>query len=228
MGSEQLEYPEDLADMAAWIASVSDPGCRVLEIGSGDGELTGRLAADGIDVIGVDPHATQSTVPNDRVRAVAFEEFDDAPFDVVFASVSLHHLPRPDATIAALRRLTHPGTVLLVREFDKVLLDHPPTLQWWFHQRRARAATTGEPVGEESFDEFIDRWREQMDHHVLPWSTVREAILAAGFVTEAEIATPYLFRWGLDEAIRPLEESLIALGRIRCVGLRWSGRRAES
>jgi SAM-dependent methyltransferase len=225
MKDRQLDYPLDLAEMAAWVRDATHDGARVLEIGSGDGALTEQLAASGVDVVGVDPNGAESP----RVRIVGLEELDEPPFDVVFASVSLHHLPDPERTVAALRRLTKRGTVFLVREFDRVLVDDEPTLRWWFYQRLAREAACGVGPDEapmpDSFDDFVTTWREMMEHHVLPWATVRSTLERAGFVTESEASTAYLYRWGLGDAVRPIEEDLAARGCINRVGIRWTGRR---
>ena len=210
--------------MVAWIIASIPAGGRLLEIGSGDGVLTERLAESGLDVLGVDPNGELSA----HVRAVAVEDLDAEPFDIVFASVSLHHLPDPDRTTAALRRLTKTGTLLLVREFDRHLVDDERTLRWWYHQRQSHEAVHPDPEHDplpESFSEFVADWREHMAHHVLPWSTVRGIIHNAGFETESEVATPYLYRWALSEPVRAVEESLIAERRINQVGIRWAGRR---
>lgn len=228
MPESQDSYPNDLAEMASWVCDSTDPGMRVLEIGCGDGALVERLTAAGLIVLGVDPNAT----PTANVRAIEVEDLDQEPFDVVFASVSLHHLADSERTTEALRRLTRIGSVVLVREFDKERLEHEPTLRWWYQQRLARAATI--PCTEEDdiepsapFEHFVDEWRAHMDHHVLPWTTVRGAIAGAGFASEYEAPMPYLFRWGLDEAVRPLEEALIAQNRINAVGVHWRGRRLD-
>lgn len=226
MHHDQLLYPHDLDEMVVWILGCAPAGARLLEIGSGDGVLTERLAATGVDVLGVDPNGA----PSAHVIAVPVEELDVEPFDLVFASVSLHHLPDPDRTSAALRRLTKPGTVLLVREFDRILVDDERTLRWWYRQRQAHEAVHPEPEHEplaESFPEFVAGWREHMAHHVLPWSTVRGVIHDAGFETETEIPTPYLYRWALSEPVRALEEALIGEGRINQVGIRWAGCRVR-
>jgi SAM-dependent methyltransferase len=212
--------------MVAWILASAPTGARLLEIGSGDGVLTERLATAGVDVLGVDPNGT----PSAHVCDVPVEELDAEPFDIVFASVSLHHLPDPECTTAALRRLTKHGTVLLVREFDRVLLDDERTLRWWYRQRQAHETVHPEPDHvplPESFADFVAGWREHMAHHVLPWATVRGVIHDAGFETESEVATPYLYRWALSEPVRALEEALIGEGRINQVGIRWAGRRAR-
>ncbi|MEO7397448.1 MAG: class I SAM-dependent methyltransferase [Ilumatobacteraceae bacterium] len=230
MPESQEKYPHDLAEMAQWVSSFAGPGMRVLEIGCGDGALTARLAAAGMDVLGVDPNATEDA----RVRAIKVEDLDAEPFDVVFASVSLHHLDDAARTSAALRRLTKRGTIALVREFDKTVLDEP-TLRWWFHQLHAERATTkwSPDHADETehdnlagdFDEFVIGWRRTMDHHVHAWAIVARFLEDAGFDTQQLRNEPYLFRWGLPEAVRPLEQQLINDARIKPVGVRWHGQR---
>ena len=216
----QDRYPLDLADMEAWIRAHAVPGQRVLEIGCGDGALVRRLASD-FDVVGVDPQAEPSAV----VLAQRFEDLDVQPFDVVFASVSLHHLEDPVATRAALRRLTEPGATMLVREFDRVTMDHEPTLRWWFEQRRAggRECDPDDTPLPATFEEFVPEWRAMMEHHVTPWADVLALLHASGFETTEEHVTAYLFRWGLSEDVRAEEEALAAAGTINLVGRRWTG-----
>jgi SAM-dependent methyltransferase len=278
----QVNYPNDLADMVAWITSLTPKGGRVLEIGCGDGTITQELAALGLEVVGVDPSAAEG--PN--IQSIGFEQLDAAPFDVVFASVSLHHLADLDVASQALNRLTKPGTVMAVREFDKDLVGDRATLEWCFHQRRAMAAVSSPSANRrhdqhdqqdqqdshrghdqqhggqqtdqqgsdqhhadhhdhtghahdsgvghrvdsqltaaETFEDFRHRWISMMDSHVLTWPKVRHMLHKAGFATELEESTAYMFRWDLDEALRPLEEYLSSTGQIKRVGIRWLGRR---
>jgi ubiquinone/menaquinone biosynthesis C-methylase UbiE len=220
----QERYPRDLADMEAWIRAHAQPSQRVLELGCGDGALV-RLLADDFDVVGVDPEAEPSSV----VRAQRFEDLDEEPFDVVFASVSLHHLDDPAATRAALRRMTHRGTTMLVREFDRLAMDHEPTLQWWFEHRQAveHDRYPEDPPLPATLGEFMPEWRSMMGQHVTPWAEVRELLHAVGFATVREEPTAYLFRWGIGEDVRAEEERLAAAGTINLVGRRWIGRRGN-
>src|SRR3979409_615220 len=111
----QERYALDLADMEARGRRPARPRRVTLECGGRDGALVRRLAND-FDVLGVDPEAEKSSI----VRVQRFEELNEKPFRVVFASVSLHHLEDPALARAALRRLTAPGTTMLVREFDRL------------------------------------------------------------------------------------------------------------
>jgi SAM-dependent methyltransferase len=223
--SHQRDYPGDLTEMVSWVDSVATPGQRVLDIGCGDGSLVEALAGR-YRVLGVDPHAEAGA----HVDTVAFETLEAEPFDVVVASLSLHHLPDVGAASAALRRLTAPGGTVLIREFDRTLMADRPTLQWWFHQRQALDVV--EPPDPEdhplpaTFDEFRSGLLAMFEAHILTWEAVESMLLAAGLSPISCRPAPHLFRWGLTEAVRPLEEALIDAGRIRAVGLRWQGCRA--
>jgi len=219
----QERYPLDLGDMESWIRANVMPGRRVLEIGCGDGALVRRIAKD-YDVVGVDPEGETSAL----VRAQRFEDLDERPFQLVFASVSLHHLGDPADASSALQRLTEPGTVILVREFDRLAMDHEPTMRWWFAHLKAseHKADPAERPLPATLETFLPEWRSMMEHHVAPWGEVLELLHASGFETVREEPMAYLFRWGLDETVRAEEERLGREGEINLVGRRWTGRRA--
>lgn len=95
------------------------PGACVLDLGCGGGWASERLAQMGFDVHAVDGCAEFAALTSKRIprpaRVLAFEDLDyESAFDGVFASATLHHVPKralPDVlkrVAAALK----PGGVL--------------------------------------------------------------------------------------------------------------------
>jgi len=96
------------------------PGCRLLDVGCGSGQLALMAAKDGLDVTGVD--IASNWVERARARAQAeglparFEEadaealpFEDASFDVVASLIGAMFAPRPDLVAKELLRVCGPG-----------------------------------------------------------------------------------------------------------------------
>ena len=101
-------------------ASHVAPGCRLLDVGCGSGQLALIAAKDGLEVTGVD--IASNLVERARVRAQAeglrarFEEadaealpFEDASFDVVTSLIGAMFAPRPDLVAKELLRVCEPG-----------------------------------------------------------------------------------------------------------------------
>ncbi|MDF0675535.1 MAG: class I SAM-dependent methyltransferase [Nitrospira sp.] len=96
------------------------PGCRLLDVACGSGQLALMAAKDGIEVTGVD--IASNLVERAQARAQAeglkarFEEadaealpFDDASFDVVTSLIGAMFAPRPDLVAKELLRVCVPG-----------------------------------------------------------------------------------------------------------------------
>lgn len=96
------------------------PGCKLLDVACGSGQLALMAAKDGIEVTGVD--IASNLVERARTRAQAegltarFEEadaealpFDDASFDVVTSLIGAMFAPRPQLVAQELLRVCAPG-----------------------------------------------------------------------------------------------------------------------
>lgn len=119
------QIAEDLADTA--------PRGRVLEIGSGPGQLATKLGAlaPEVYVVGIDivpemveranTRAAKSGVADRvtfQVGDAAALPFPNATFDVVVSTLSLHHWANPDRGLAEIYRVLRPGGV--ARIYDVV------------------------------------------------------------------------------------------------------------
>ena len=96
------------------------PGCRLLDVGCGAGQLALIAARAGAEVTGVD--IASNSVERARLRAQAeglqarFEEgdaellrFEDASFDVVASLIGAMFAPRPDLVAKEMIRVCKPG-----------------------------------------------------------------------------------------------------------------------
>jgi SAM-dependent methyltransferase len=200
------------AEVETWVrVNLPPPPAYVLEVGAGDGELARRLRAAGYDVTAIDP---KSESPD--VVPVAVAELPDPsrPFDAAVAVVSLHHVEPLEPSVQRLAEVTAPGAPLLLDEFDVSALDERAAA-WWLAQRRARGGEQPETPAE-----LIETMREK----VHPIDLLGDA-LAPWYDLDEPIRGTYLYRWKLDESLRPLEEQLVAAGELPRTGVRVIARR---
>ena len=87
-------------------------GDRVLEIGCGQGHLTKRLAARGVDIVGIDanPNAPEIAGTN-RVVCMRAEslDFDDEEFGAVVSVHAIEHIPQLEEALVEVSRVLEPG-----------------------------------------------------------------------------------------------------------------------
>jgi SAM-dependent methyltransferase len=201
-----VNFPE----VEEWVRANLPPApARVLEVGAGEGELARSLRASGYDVTAIDP---KSGAPD--VQRVALIDLATAEFDAGVAVVSLHHVEPLEASVERLASVLARGAPLLLDEFDASTLDER-TATWWLEQRRARGGD--EP---DSPAELIATMHAKVHPIELlvgalsPWFAIGELIRGT-----------YLYRWKLDESLRPLEEELVARGELPRTGVRFIARR---
>ncbi|MBM3854849.1 MAG: class I SAM-dependent methyltransferase, partial [Verrucomicrobia bacterium] len=102
------------------------PGCKLLDVACGSGQLALMAAKDGIEVTGVDfagnlVQRAQARAQAEGLRA-RFEEadaealpFEDASFDVVVSLIGAMFAPRPQLVAQELLRVCSPGgTIAMV------------------------------------------------------------------------------------------------------------------
>jgi SAM-dependent methyltransferase len=200
------------ADLLAFVRTqLPPPPARVLEIGAGSGDLARALAAAGYDVCAIDPEPAGA-----GVRAVALRDLDapSASFAGAVAVTSLHHVEPLAESLQRLAEVLEPGGVLVIDEFDVGAFDRRAA-GWWLRQQRARGAAELRGA-----DELVEEHRA----HLHPLDRI-VARLKTNFDTTSPRYGPYLYRWDLDESVRPEEEEAIARGEIPPVGARLVARR---
>jgi SAM-dependent methyltransferase len=93
---------------------------RLLDIGTGRGELLLAARLEGWEPVGIEPSASfaEHTMKHSslEIRSMAVEEcgFDSNNFDVVVLSAVLEHLYNPDQTIREVSRILRPGGALFL------------------------------------------------------------------------------------------------------------------
>ena len=203
-----MNFPE----VEDWVrANLPLPSARLLEIGAGEGELARSLRTSGYEVTAIDP---KSEVADVEPCALVDLPLPESPFDAAIAVVSLHHVEPLEPSVERLASVLEPGAPLLVDEFDAAALDERAAA-WWLAQRRARGGGDSETP-----EELGPKMRARL-HSIELLISVLTPWFELG---ELERGT-YLYRWNLDESLRPAEEELVARGELPRTGVRFIARR---
>ena len=115
----------------------SSAGQRLLDVGCGTGHWTGRFAARGYRVVGVDVSPEMLAGARGVSPALAVADaralpFRDAAFDAVATVTMLEFVPDPVAAVRELARCTRPGGVILAATLNRLAP---------LNRRRARASS---------------------------------------------------------------------------------------
>jgi SAM-dependent methyltransferase len=198
-------------------AHLPPPPARVLEVGCGGGELARSLAERGYEVTAIDPGAPEGPI----FHRVAIEDFlGPGPYDAAVASRSLHHVADLPGAVERIAALLRPDGTLLIAEFARERM-HGATAAWYHRQRQALAAVgVAEPVAD-CCDDWLRAW--EGEHGELHTAAAVLEEVARRF-DECHLEwTPYLFEHQLDDALEPLERSLLERGLIEATGLHYVG-----
>jgi SAM-dependent methyltransferase len=133
LGAGETEHPSAHED---FIISLLPTRCRsALEVGCGTGRISRAIASRMDRVVAIDLSPEMIRVCREQSRGIAnitfrcaeflTEEIPEAPFDYVFSSATLHHLPLEPA-IERMKELVRPGGTVVVHDLraDDGLLDH--------------------------------------------------------------------------------------------------------
>jgi SAM-dependent methyltransferase len=190
--------------MDALILEALPTGSRIVDVGCGDGALVERLAAGGLDAVGVDPRAPARP----RLIQGRLEELDSLePFDAACAVMSLHHADL-DRVVPSIARLLRPGGRFYVFEFAWETYDE-------------RAATWAQAHDGSGSDRSVAAW--MTEHADLHTGSAVHAALGKAFDLDLEESRPYLARMLGAPELEGEERREVAAGRLPAVGRLWIG-----
>ncbi len=101
------------------------PGCQLLDVGCGPGDLAAAAATAGADVVGIDvaPSMVRRAAlahPTIPFRVGSFEAIPgrDAEFDALVGNFVLNHVGRAETALAEAMRVLRPGGALALSAWD--------------------------------------------------------------------------------------------------------------
>jgi SAM-dependent methyltransferase len=227
----------------------ADDRGRVLEVGCGSGALAARLQAAGYRVLAIDssPHAVQAaSAAGVPTRLAAWPEFqpdplDDAPFDALLFTRSLHHIQPLDSALDRARELLVAGGRIIVEDFAFSEVD-PRTAAWFFSILTLLDDTRVLTRVPEAFATRLltdggsyELWHAEGCHAITPASAIRAA-LSERFDLVLDASAPYLYRYvipllpadargaTLARRLHDIEWELAQAGLIQLIGRRFVGR----
>lgn len=217
---------------------------RILDVGSGRGDVAVELKSLGFDVVALDLSEEAVLVARSRgVEAVHkdFLAYDAPPFDVLLMSRALHHLSPLDAAIARADALLKPGGLLAIEDLDVDAMDAVSAL--WHYDALALLEAAG-VVARDPDDAIptdldpLSRWRIEHEAHP-PLATAAQMFdaVVARFDVQQTATAPYLYRSAcgrMEETARgqraaerllALERQRIERGLVRAIGWRCVARK---
>jgi SAM-dependent methyltransferase len=220
------------------------PG-RLLEVGCGNGQIAARLQQEGYYVIALDSDTAvieQARQQGVDARVAAWPDFEEAPFDGILFTRSLHHIAELSAAVSHAYRLLVPGGLLLVEDFAYEMID-PPTSEWCYSLAVLLQTCQALRLKPEGFlAAFLERggaftcWQEYHDHD-LHSAMTQHAELELVFGQVVVSKTAYLYRYFLSVLpeteqgyaiathLVELEQRMGQGGRIQLIGRRYLVRK---
>ena len=147
---------------------------RVLDVGTGEGQIARALSAAGAEVIGLDPTASQIAVADRRAGGPVYAlsgadglPIRDGSVDAVVVCLVFEHVDGLDEALAEVARVLRPGGrfvlflnhPLLQTPDSGMIIDHmiEPPETYWRIGAYLREAVTVEEVQKDVFVRFVHR-----------------------------------------------------------------------
>lgn len=200
------EYTEQIIPIIVEQLTSATRAGRILDVGTGEGQVARALRAAGAEVIGIDPISAMIREAGERDRSMPVAQaggaslpFADASFDAALACLVFEHIDDVDGAIADVARVLRPGGTFLF------LLNHPllqtpdsgwiddqiiePPEQYWRIGPYLIEQATVEEVQKDVFIRFIhrplSRYLNALAEHGLLLHEMREPAPPEGFLAQA-------------------------------------------
>jgi cyclopropane fatty-acyl-phospholipid synthase-like methyltransferase len=177
---------------------------RILEIGCGRGEVAVELQKLGHRVIALDADAAsveQAKSTGVDARQVRWPDFEEAPFDAILFTRSLHHISPLAEAVDHSRRMLLPQGVLIVEDFAYETIDRKTSEGVYGLARLLK--TCGMLQGSEGFIQaFVesggafDHWHQNHPHDLHTAQAIRTELQRV-FSQVTEEKTAQLYRYFL-------------------------------
>jgi len=229
------------------VSAIPQKSNPFLDVGCGDGLVTRQLQLRGYNIVAID--ASLKSVERARKNGVEaihskLEDYDHRPFDCIYMSRALHHMPPLKQTLDKVSKLLTENGMLVIEDFGFDLADEA-ACAWLFEQSRRVLAELTEPVGCDFHHDWLheqiktpgeayERWKKRYSIEHQLWSSAHMlSALKEHFDVKTQSKVSYLFRFICDllpgteygaaraREIFASEQSLINDGTIAAVGLRW-------
>ena len=191
-------YQLAISQTVSFLTDVLRGRQRVLEVGCGRGDVARRLGAGGLEMTAIDLKLSDPS-PSPGVAFIErdFLHFDDAPYDAIVFTASLHHISPLAAAIDRAYRLLTPGGLFIADDFD---LDAPnvETLRWYYDVQDLLSAA--ELFPRERVDppngDVVQRWRAaHSDEPPLHTGVQMRRAIAERFDLRDVHGAAYLYRY---------------------------------
>jgi SAM-dependent methyltransferase len=233
------------SETLAFVQAHTHPA-RLLEVGCGSGALASRLTVLGYQVVALDASAVAVAEARQRgldARIARWPDFEEAPFDVVLFTRSLHHIQPLDQAVARAKELLKTQGRLLIEDF--AFNEIESLSAEWLHQLLSVLDAAGSLRfdGDGFANQILQgtgalaAWQAAHDHHLHSAEAMASCIRENFDAVEAT-TVPYLYRYVcalLDESadgyrlasrVLELEKRFAEVGRVPLIGRRFVGTRA--
>ena len=193
---------------------------RILEVGCGSGALAKQLHDLGHEVVAIDSSAESIAASKELgvdARVASFPAFDEAPFDVILFTRSLHHIRPLSSAVTQAHRLIKSSGSLLVEDFA-FTETNVHTTTWFYRLLKLLEACNVLLPAEESFGRKLLKggggmslWQDHV-HEINTALQVSQAISERFEILQAESA-PYLYRY-VSELVEDSEQGRQIVSRV--------------